>query len=240
MNAALWSQSASSTLAFDVTSARIATAVTDEVPGGWPEHFSHTPTSLTMQNVRLKSALQWAYKLGPFQVTGPDFLDSERYDIIAKTGSPTSEDRLRLMLQKLLGDRFRVGCHRETKERPAFVLTVARGGSRLTESLAEGEGSFQPRRNSAMSARSTTIAEFAELLAKPLGAPVVDKTGLKGRYDFSLDLNRYITGDMLGLEDVPGVFAQALLEQLGLKLDTRKCPIDLLVVDHADRVPTEN
>ena len=91
-----------------------------------------------------------------------------------------------------------------------------------------------------MSVKNAAVAQFAELLSRPLGAPVVDKTELKGRYDFSLDLNRYITGAMLGVEDVPGIFEQALIDQLGLKLDARKCPINLLVVDHADRVPTEN
>jgi uncharacterized protein (TIGR03435 family) len=89
-------------------------------------------------NVHLKSVIQWAYHLQAIQVSGPGWLDDNRYDIVAKTAGEVPTDRQRIMMQTLLAQRFKLTCHQETKELPAYVLTVAKGGHKLKQSESEG------------------------------------------------------------------------------------------------------
>jgi uncharacterized protein (TIGR03435 family) len=109
---------------FDVASVKQNTVGINEGPGHGPENVNSTPTSLTMQNVRLNSALKWAYRLQDYQISGPAWLMSERYDIFAKMGTPVPEEELRRRLQSPLADRFKLKYHRETKVLPAFVLVI--------------------------------------------------------------------------------------------------------------------
>ena len=148
------------------------------------------------------------------------------------------------MLQALLADRFKLTFHRQTKDLPVYALTVGKNGHKLHESEGDGPGSIKPNKLGVVAQR-TTLAEAADLLSQPLQTPVVDMTGLTGRYDFSIDLAPYISGDLRRgpgdqAPDIIAIAMTAIQEQLGLKLEPRKAPIEMLVVDHAEKVPTEN
>src|SRR5262252_3570945 len=98
-----------------------------------------TPGYLTAQNATLSQYIQWAYNVQTFQVSGPAWIDSERYDISARSQGPAPKEQLRLMLQALLKDRFQLTLHRETKDMAGYALVVAKGGPKLHESTGEGE-----------------------------------------------------------------------------------------------------
>jgi uncharacterized protein (TIGR03435 family) len=197
-----------------------------------------------MQNVRLSSALKWAYQLQDDQIAGPVWLKSERYDILAKMGTPVPEDELRRRLQNLLADRFKLKCHRETKVLPTFALVIAKDGPKLEISVGDGESSItpvgKPQPGFTLAVLNTSIAQLADRISGSMGAPVVDMTGLKDRYNFNLDMSRYIQGGTLNPEDIPTILSQAVQEQLGLRLTPKKLPVEILVIDHVEAVPTAN
>lgn len=199
-----------------------------------------TPTTLHMRDVTVDSCLKWAYEVQEAQVAGPDALRSERYDIQAKADAPTTEQQMRLMVRQLLADRFRLSFHRETRDMRAYALTVARGGHKLHESLP---GTKPVRQNTSVStiAKGLTIQEFADFLAGPLKTPIMDQTGLTGRYDFVLDFTNYLPpGGPRGLDDFLDAIPATLQGELGLKLERQsKIPIEVMVVDHLEK-PSEN
>lgn len=230
--------------AFDVASVKQNTVGINEGPGHGPENVNRTPGGLTMQNVRLSSALKWAYQLQDDQISGPGWLKLERYDIFAKMGTPVPEAELRRRLQSLLADRFKLKCHRETKVLSTFVLEVAKNGPRLEKSVGDGESVItavgKPQPGFTLDLLNTSISQLADRISSSMGAPVVDETGLSDRYDFTLDMSRYLQGGSLNPEDIPSILSQAVQEQLGLRLTPKKLPVEILVVDHVERVPTAN
>jgi uncharacterized protein (TIGR03435 family) len=229
--------------AFDVASVKQNTVGINEGPGHGPESVDRTPTSLTMQNVRLNSALKWAYQLQDYQISGPAWLKSDRYDIFAKMETPVPEEELRRRLRNLLADRFKLKCHRETKILPAFALVVAKDGPKL-EKAAGGESRItpvgKPQPGFTLDVVNTSISQLADRISGSMGGAVVDMTGLKDRYNFTLDISRYIPGGSLNPEDMPGILSQAVQEQLGLKLTPKKLPMEILVIDRVEQVPTAN
>lgn len=235
--------------AFDVASVKPDKTGTNEGPGRGRELTRTSPGSLAMQNIRLNSAVVWAYDVKPYQVSGPDWINQERYDIAAKAAGPAPDADLRLMLRTLLADRFGLTFHRETRDLPVYALVVAKGGIKFHESATTGEMVMTPARGKlAIEAQRASIAQAVDLLTRPLQRPVIDMTGLTGRYDFKFDLSSYL-GDMepgtgvtkpIGVSDVMDILISALQEQLGLRLEARKAPIDMLIIDHAEKVPTEN
>jgi uncharacterized protein (TIGR03435 family) len=228
--------------AFDVASVKVDTAGLGEGPGRGRETITPSPGGVTMMNVHLKSVVQWAYHVQAIQVSGPGWMDNERYDIVAKAAGEASTERLRAMMQTLLAERFKLALHRETKEMPAYVVTVAKGGHKLKESQGDGDMEVKPNGRMGASFYRVTLAQLADLASSPLQGVVVDQTGLKGRYDFSLDLNGYLSGDgrAMGIEDGINLLIQAVNEQLGIKIDQKKAPAEVLIVDHAEKVPVEN
>ena len=230
--------------AFDVASVKVSAPRGGEgrgMMGG--ETISPSPGGVTMRNVHLKSVVQWAYHVQSIQVLGPAWLDTDRYDIMAKAAGETSTERLRLMMQTLLAERFKLTFHRETREMPAYVLTVAKGGHKLKESQGDGDMEVKPSgRGMSASFSHVTMAQLSEFTSSPLQGVVVDQTGLKGRYDFSLDLSSYMSGDVrpMGIEDGINLLIQAAGEQLGIKIDQKKLPAEVLIVDHAEKAPVEN
>lgn len=200
-----------------------------------------SPAGVTMTNVPLKAIIQWAYHLQAAQVSGPGWLDSDRFDINAKSAGPVPPERLRQMTQALLAQRFKLVFHKETKEMPAYVVTVAKGGHKLKQSDGEGVMELKPAGNKeAANFTHVTLAQLAEMVSSPLQAVVVDQTGLKGYWDFTLDMSSFTLGQPTGMEDAIGMIIQAANEQLGIKIEQKKVPAEVLIVDHAERVPTEN
>ncbi len=211
--------------AFDVASIRPSE--------GGRETVESLPGTVTMRNARLANAIRWAYNVLDVQVTGPDFLNSTRFDIVAKAGTPAKEAELRLMMQKLLADRFKLELHRQTKEVNAMVLTVAKGGHKLKEVQEEGSPSFSTGRLN-LTGKGATIAQLITFLSREIRQPIVDQTGLAGRYDYFMDINAYITDEMKQQQgppvEAPSIIANALKGQLGLQVDAKKLPLEVLVV----------
>lgn len=221
--------------AFDVASVKVATAgeVTED-----REDIRSSPVSLTMRHASLASCIKWAYRLNDFQISGPAWLSSAKFDILAKTAAPTSEDQLRLMFQALLAERFGLVFHRDKKEAEIYVLLLAKGGPKFHESKSEGVSTMTPGRFG-FTAQRTTTSQLAEYLAIPLRRPVFDLTGLNGRYDFALDLTVYAGRDGQA-DDTASLAITAVQEQLGLKLEARKGPVEIFRVDHVEKIPIAN
>jgi uncharacterized protein (TIGR03435 family) len=184
---------------------------------------------------------------------GPSWLDTDRFDIIAKAPNSTSPETLKLMLQALLAERFKLVVHKDTKPMPAFVLSVGKGKPKLKEA-AEGSGKGgcegQPQNPQpgaipyiVMSCHSVTMEAFARQLHDNFGGnyitnPVVDQTGLKGAWDFEL---KWHGRGQLARAGADGItIFDAIDKQLGLKLEPGKVPIPVLEVDSVEQKPTPN
>lgn len=200
--------------------------------------FSMSPwggATFTANNVSLPVLIEIAFGVADYQISGMDRLGSELYDVSAKpeNGGALTFERAQPMLKALLEERFKLVAHREMKDIPGYALTIATGGPKLKENAEPaGQGGILPGR---LIGPASTLSDFAFLLAHPLGKPVVDKTGLEGK--FSIDLKFAPEGDTNSSR--PSIFT-AIQEQLGLKLESRKIPFEMLVIDHCERVPTEN
>jgi uncharacterized protein (TIGR03435 family) len=201
------------------------------------------PGSITMRNVRLTDAIRWAYNVLDVQVYGPDWLNTTCFDIVAKAGAPAKEPEMKRMMQTLLADRFKLELHRETKEVNAMVLTVAKGGHKMKEVEQEGSPSFSTGKLN-LTGKGATIAQLISFLSRELRLPIVDQTGLTGRYDYFMDINAYVTDEMRNQSgpplEAPGIIANALQAQLGLKVEAKKVPLEVLVVDKMEKTPTDN
>lgn len=239
------------------------------IPGG----------GLQLTNIPLRMLVTFAYNVQRFQVSGgPDWIDKEKYDILAKPEHPEGpsdlkkvsdgdfkvlEEQLRERARSLLAERFQLAVHRETKEGPIYALVVAKGGPKLTESKEQGAG---PRHmmlgRGRLNVQRSSTEMLAKSLADSLGRPVIDRTGLTKNYDFELNwtpepgeggnfgpggpggpggppppgekLERTSTPDLSG----PSIFT-AVQEQLGLKLESTKGPVPMIVIDKMEK-PSAN
>ena len=127
-------------------------------------------------------------------MNGPDWLDTQRFDIVAKAAGQSTEDQLRIMTETLLADRFKVALHRTTKETQAYVLVIGKGGSKLIESKTEGESELQPdQARMQLTILRTPLSSLTDMLYGILRTPVVDETGLKGKYDVSINMMKYVS-----------------------------------------------
>ena len=208
------------------------------------ETIQTSPGTLTMRNVTLISCLTWAYGVQRYQIVntgaGLGWVGSARYDIVAKTQVPAPGDQMKLMLQALLADRFHLAIRRENRSISIFALVAAKGGPKFHESEGDGKMELKPL-PAGVVARFATMEDLANLLAGRLETPVVDQTGLKGRYDFTIDVSSFV-GDPAKpgpVQDMAAVLVTALQEQLGLRLESKKGPVDMLIVEGAAR-PSEN
>jgi uncharacterized protein (TIGR03435 family) len=201
-----------------------------------------SPGNLRMRDVTVGTCIKWAYDVQDSQISGPEWIQSERFDIIAKSDEPVPVSRLKLMLQALLADRFGLRFHRQTKELRSYAMTLSKSGHELHESASDA---IPSRQNSATStiAKAMTMKEFGDFLAGPLRTPVVDMTGLSGRYDFVLDFTPYIPEGEQAMKpdyaNTNGIIIAALQGELGLKLESKKESVDVLVIDHVEK-PSQN
>jgi len=199
---------------------------------------------LRAHNVTLKRCINGAYGIPEAQILGgPKWIDELRYEIVAKTGEHAGENGLMTMLQDLLADRFQLKLHHETRTVSGYELTVAKGGVKATPSEPGTDSATDTsKRGGRMDAKACSMSRLALKLADILGAPVSDLTNTNGKFDFAL---RWVPDDLQARpgasSDTPAgpTLFTALQEQLGLKLEARKVPVDVLVIDHAD-LPSEN
>ena len=193
-----------------------------------------------MTNVTLSIAARWAYKLGVYEISGPEWISTVRFDIVAKPASPVPEEQLRVMLQSLLKERFKLVAHRESRRLSGYALVVGKNGTKLKPVEGGGEGNMT---GAALmfEGRKMPLSRLADIIASALKTPVRDMTMLEGFYDFKVDLRPYLTGLQPGEPlDLVSVATSALEAELGLRLEGRKFPTDVLVVDRAEKTPTEN
>lgn len=209
-----------------------------------------TGDRFTLTNATLKVMVELAYDVRPSQISGgPKWADSEKYDLQAKADSTLNAPRMRLMLQSLLADRFKLILHREDKVEQLYELVVAKGGPKFKPAAETEKGSGEMRRaNGQLTFIGAPISWLAMALSgEALDRYVVDKTGLEGHYDFTLQWtpdqglhNQPQAPDALPRAESsgPSIFT-ALQEQLGLQLKSAKGPVEILVIDEAGH-PTEN
>ncbi len=196
----------------------------------------------------LKGLIAAAYNLNPNMISsGPKWIDSEHYDITALTPGdvrPTRDEQM-AMLRKLLGDRFQLAFHREPKKLAIYVLEVANEGSKLRDTATPNNApaliNIVYPQSIKLPARNVSMGEFASMMQRAiLDRPVVDKTGLTGRYDFDLEWapdESQFNGEVSsasGDANAPPLFT-AIQQQLGLKLRPTRGTVDALIVDKAER-----
>jgi uncharacterized protein (TIGR03435 family) len=233
--AAIWVCCAARGQTFDVASVRTNTAPLSD---GQTRGISATPTSVTARATNLLDCIQWAWRVREFQVVGPDWIRSERWDIAAKSDAGAA-DGLRGMMRSLLEDRFGLRLHRERKEMPVYALTVGRRGSKLSASAQETAGmSKLPGGGLRLEFRRTTVGELASFLSTlaAVDRPVEDQSGLGGVYDFRLDLHE-VAGPWESEAERAAApsLGTVLEEQLGLRLEGRRSAVEVLVVDRVKR-----
>jgi len=207
------------------------------------------PSTFNGRNVTLKRLIVEAYGVEPPQIFGgPKWLAESEYDIDAKAGRAVSKEQLRTMLQPLLAARFHLAIHRETRELKVYEMSVDKGGPKI-QPVKDGEGTPAPlgsrhfhgdlRQLANLISVQLTIPVATDDPARPSIAsgapvPVFNKTGLTGIYDFDIDM-RLAPGD-----PAFNRWQSVLMEQLGLKLESRKAQVEGIVVDSAERVPVAN
>ena len=250
----------------------------------------------------LAELIRVAYRVKPYQISGPDWMASERFDVLAKLPEGASREQVPEMLQALLAERFKLTVHRESKEHAVYALVVGKNGPKLKESPPDADApagggtpaaaddanpqvrvsgrgentqvsisggqigtahmSMGPGGTMHLEAPKMNMAAFADTLSRFFDRPVVDLTELKGTYQVALDLsmedlrNAARSAGLMGLgmgggrdgarppsdaaSDPGGLSIFAAVQQLGLKLEPRKTPLDLIVIDHLEKTPTEN
>jgi uncharacterized protein (TIGR03435 family) len=235
--------------AFSAVSAQQpAFAVASIHPSASEVKFEHdgntetTPGTVRMQDVSVETCIKWAYGVQYSQISGPAWIDSDKFDITAKADDPATEDQMKLMMQALLTDRFKLRFHRESKELKAFVLTVAKGGAKVHPAAAPDAKPFHQNSANGSVVKSMTIREWGDYISGPLQMPVVDETGLAGKYDFVIDFTPYLPdAKNMGPDrpDTTSILMAAMEGELGIKMETRKTPVDIMVIDHVEK-PSAN
>src|SRR5581483_8229679 len=160
-----------------------------------PPSISTGPNTLTMRGVRMKDCIGWAYDIQEPQIVGPDWLNETPFDIVARSTGPANEADLRIMLQNLLADRFKLTFRRETREIPALILVVSSKGHKLVAAEKPGDPSFSTGKMS-LTGEGATLSELTRFLARELREPVVDRTGLTGLFNYKLDITAYVTEEI--------------------------------------------
>jgi len=225
---ALCAQTAAPGLHFDVASVRQNKR--GDCRGRWD--FRHSHGAVTAENAPLRRIISRAFNLTDDRVSGPGWLDSTCYDIQAKAPGAAPDPDVMQMLQSLLTERFHMVAHRDSAERPVLALTIDKGGSKLrpygdgvpVPSITDGRVLFMARH----------MPDLCERIGKVMGRPVIDKTGLTGDYAIVLAYFPF------GAPDAETDILIALRDQLGLKVEPQRAPVEILKIEAIGRVPTAN
>jgi uncharacterized protein (TIGR03435 family) len=204
------------------------------------------PAQVRFTAKTLDDLISFAYRVKSFQLSAPEWMSAARYDIVAKIPAGVPTDLVPEMLQSLLEDRFKLTCHRASKDFDIYVLSAREGGLKIPPKPAD----YKFTRTSA--AAPETMESLANALSRAMVRPVLDRTGLHGEYmvpqDFTSLVNEGLLGQYLPATAAPeramelpsaGEIRRSL-QALGLSLDPSKQALPLLVIDHAEKTPTEN
>jgi uncharacterized protein (TIGR03435 family) len=219
---------------FDVASVRPHPQEDDRFGVKMPAEGQFRATGATA-----KVLLMLAYDVQETQIVGaPDWVDSVKWDIEAKSESDKhTVEETRRMLQSMLQERFSLGMHRETQQRSAYVLTVAKGGSKF-KAATEGATNIRVAAGSIRLERGG-IAQMTQVLSTALGRPVIDRTGLAGTYDLTLQWDDAPRDQPAAPGRDYGSVFTAMQEQLGLQLESQQVPVDVVVIERIER-PSQN
>jgi len=204
-----------------------------------------TKGQLVMVNQSLRRLIERGYNVKPFQVIAPEWTENVRFDITAKFPEDTKNSDRPAMLKTLLEDRFKLTTHGESKELPGYALVVAKGGLKIkpVEADKSNNGTSSNSSNNSVSLKVTSIpmSDVADYLARRVGSTVIDSTGVSGLYTFEL---HWTLDDTNGGPGDGGAAEFAAIQEafgsLGLRLQAQKVPVQMVVVGHVERVPTEN
>jgi bla regulator protein blaR1 len=257
---------------FSPERSRAAAAARHDFPLSSDESYTAFPNDTLFAHFPLSVYIQFAYKLrlSPDQMKAklagaPKWVTSDNYEIRAKASGPVTKDQLRLMMQALLADRFKLAIHFETRDSPVFALTLANPG-KLGPNLhphAEGPPCDRPSDTAFPSEcysdfvipthdglfkegmRNNSMEGIAHSLTATgrLDHPLVDQTGLSGNFDYFIEWSRAastVSASSTGVPDPQGpTYLEALKEQLGMKIASARAPLEFLIIDHIER-PSEN
>ena len=247
--------------AFEVATIKPAPPPTD---GRLMIRMGGDPGRLDYNNVSLRDMIKAAYKVKDAQITAPEWISTERYNLVAKLPDGTPRDQVPAMLQSLLAERFHLKLHKEQKVMPTYALLVAKSGPKLEKSTEEGRLRMMMGPKGRQMSGSTTMDNMANTLSNFMDRPVTNLTGLTGNYTIDLQWSGderpagLVRGPGPGpggpppgaggggegaahdeFADAPSIFT-ALQDKLGLRLEPRKEPVDILIIENAEKVPTEN
>jgi uncharacterized protein (TIGR03435 family) len=225
--------------AFEVASVKRAAG--GGPPGDIPRNMESSPGSFAMRNVPLRYALEWGYDLKDYEISGPDWINAEeRYDIIARAAGPATNEQMRPMLQALLTECFKMKLHRETRDLPVYALLPGKGAPKVKPASAEGDATLSGSAAGAFF-HNQPISRLTFLLTRRMDRPVLDLTGLKGVYDFTVDLSGLGFNGQPAADPTagPSIFT-AVQDNLGLLLEARRAPVEMLILDHVEKIPVEN
>jgi len=244
-------------LACLLAASSLASAQEFEVVSIKPNHSgsngsqSHTDSGrLTAINWTLTRMIQRAYDLPEYRVDGPEWIRTERFDVSAKFPEALPKDPqqsiqvFHAMMQKMLADRFHVVLHREQRTMAVYALVVGKKGIKFRQ-VPDTDSHSSNSENRQYEGKGIPIATFATFLSQRMDLPVLDFTGLQGFYDLKL---QWTAESRAPLNPKPEAadnpvgltIEDAVEEQLGLRLEHRKAPVEVLVVDRADKIPVEN
>jgi uncharacterized protein (TIGR03435 family) len=268
--------------AFEVASVKIAEPIT---PAMVQSGRLQMGVSIDARNVRISQFSMYelitlAYQIKGYELSGPSWMNTQRYDVQAKLPDGASRGQVPAMLRTLLAERFGLTIHRETRDINMYVLVQAKGGHKMKPSteeapapepqirggMAVGAGgaitSVSPGRgdirvtpgaggNEHLESKRATMNSLASFLNRYCELPVIDMTELKGAFEIELDVageevraaarsHGYAIRPSAESADPAGVSLRGSLEKVGLKLETRKSPTEVIVVDKVEKVPTEN
>lgn len=221
-----------------------AFAVASIRPSGADVKFEHDgkttvlPGWVRMQDVTAATCIKWAFGVQDGQILGPGWLQQDHFDVDAKADGPATADEMKPMMRALLAERFKLRFHHEQKELHSYAMTAPKGGSKLKAAAADAVASRVNSANGTV-VKGMTMKEWADFIAGPLGTPVVDKTGLVGKYDFVLDFTSYLpAGETMRADNFSAIFG-AMQGELGLRLEAKKEMVEVMVVERVER-PSEN
>jgi uncharacterized protein (TIGR03435 family) len=195
-----------------------------------------TGDRLTYSNSTLLNDLARAYEVKGYQIDGPSWIKTERYDIVAKAPDNTPKDQILIMLQALLTERFQLKLHREQREMPVYLLVIGKRAPKFQKSEGPAVWTAIDGRRVL---KNHTMIQLAEMLTRVVERPVLDRTGLQGAYTIPLEDSFEELGG-LSRSDAPSQSIFTLLEAIGLKLESRHQPVEVIVVDSGNKVPKEN
>jgi uncharacterized protein (TIGR03435 family) len=199
---------------------------------------------LVTSNTSLPMLIQWAYQMDEGRLIGvPAGFSSLRFDVVAKAPEPEpAPGQMQLMMRALLAERFKLAVHHDTRELTAYTLVTEPGGPKVrvvTTGESAGPNPFKMTDSGTLIGTSVTADMLATVLSNQLGRPVQNTSGFTGRFDFTLQWAPDTAALPVDAANRPSLFT-AIREQLGFRLDARRTPTDVVVIDHVEKTPSEN